>query len=74
MTTIDEPDYSEHIEKALSDAKEQGYTAVVVIGMHNDRKIGIHSSSNNIGMLHWMMNRGQFELNLTDRNSVEQSE
>lgn len=61
------------VENTLNAAKEQDYAAVLVIGMKEDRSLGVSASSDHIGNMHWLLSRAAFEVNIADHSSIKTS-
>lgn len=62
---------NEAVEKAFKDAKNADLTAVMIIGM-TDSGININSSVNNTAVMHWMLNKSIFDINVFERQPKEE--
>ena len=62
---------NEAVEKAFEDAKNADLTAVMIIGM-TDSGININSSVNNTAVMHWMLNKSIFDINVFERQPKEE--
>lgn len=62
---------NEAVEKAFEDAKNSDLTAVMIIGM-TDSGININSSVNNTAVMHWMLNKSIFDINVFERQPKEE--
>ena len=63
---------SEAIDKAFEDASKNNLSAVMIIGMTQDGGININSSLNNTAMMHWMLNKSIFDINVFERTPKEE--
>ena len=62
---------NEAVEKAFEDAKNADLTAVMIIGM-TESGININSSVNNTAVMHWMLNKSIFDINVFERQPKEE--
>lgn len=62
---------SEQIEKILDDSKAADLEAVMVIGLTKTGGLNIQSSLNNVALMHWMLNKSIFDINVYERQPAE---
>lgn len=65
---------SEAIDKAFKEAQDLNLEAVMIIGMTNTGGISINSSLNNVALMHWMLNKSIFDINVFERQPKVTSE
>lgn len=65
---------SEKVQETLAAISEENLQALVVIGVQDDGRIVIRSSENNVAVMHWMLNRAAFELNVFETNNKAPAE
>jgi hypothetical protein len=58
---------NEDINKVLDSAKEADYTGVIVLGLKEDSGVNINTSFNNLAVMHWVLNRSIFDLNVFEK-------
>ena len=66
--TTDKP-HSVTVSEVLDDIKSQELEMVVVVGLDKEGNASVTSSNNALPMVHWLLNRGLFEMNLFEKNS-----
>lgn len=64
---------TDQIEATLTKAQEEDLDAVMVVGVKKDGTMFLQSSVNNIAVMHWMLNKSVFEVNLYERNRPEEA-
>jgi hypothetical protein len=62
---------SEQIEKILDNVKAADLEAVMVIGLTKTGGLNIQSSLNNVALMHWMLNKSIFDINVYERQPAE---
>jgi hypothetical protein len=60
---------NENVTKIIDGLKDKELEAVLVVGLDKDNGMVIESSVNNVALMHWMLNRSIFDINLYDRNA-----
>jgi len=55
---------SEVIQNILDEAKDADYQAATVIGLTKEGGMTIKTSVNNVALLHWMLNKSIFDVNV----------
>jgi hypothetical protein len=63
---------TEAVEKTLADAKESDLESVMVIGLTKTGGLNIQSSLNNVALMHWMLNKSIFDINVYERQPPEE--
>lgn len=58
---------SEAIDKILDEAKEAELEHVMLIGLTKNGGLNIQSSLNNVALMHWMLNKSIFDINVFER-------
>lgn len=59
---------SEKITEAMDELLAQEPQAVVAIGLREDGSTIIRTSETNVAVMHWMLNKAIFELNVFETN------
>lgn len=59
---------TEQVKEVLKEAEEANLTAIVTVGIGEDGKVQLRSSANNVAVMHWLLNKGLFELNVFEMN------
>lgn len=57
------------IENILTESKDKGFDAVTVIGLTKEGGLDIKSSLNNVALMHWMLNKSIFQVNLFENSA-----
>jgi hypothetical protein len=60
---------SEAVQKILDDAKEADFEAATVIGLTKEGGMMVTTSVNNVAVLHWMLNKSIFDVNVFESNA-----
>ncbi|MFZ9078527.1 MAG: hypothetical protein ACO23H_08335 [Alphaproteobacteria bacterium] len=55
------------ISDILDEAKSADYTGIMVLGLNDKGGMTINSSMNNIALMHWMLNKSIFDINVFER-------
>lgn len=55
-------------EIKLEDAKKLKFQDVIIIGLNEENHLSVETTYDNIVMLHYIMNRALFELNVFEAN------
>jgi hypothetical protein len=55
------------ISDILDEAKSADYTGVMVLGLGENGSMSINTSMNNIALMHWMLNKSIFDINVFER-------
>ena len=58
---------SEAVEKVIKDAQDADLEAVMIIGLTKNGGLNIQSSLNNVALMHWMLNKSIFDINVFER-------
>lgn len=56
------------VTEVLEDLKSQDFQMVVVVGLDKSGNAAVTASNNALPMVHWLLNRGLFEMNLFEKN------
>lgn len=62
---------TDQIKDVITKAEEEDLDAIMVIGVKKDGGMFLQSSINNIAVMHWMLNKSVFEVNLYERNQPQ---
>ena len=65
---------SEAIDKAFEEAQKYDLEGVMILGLTNTGAVTINSSMNNVALMHWMLNKSVFDLNVFERTPKEEAE
>lgn len=57
------------IENILTESKDKDFDAVTVIGLTKGGGLDIKSSLNNVALMHWMLNKSIFQVNLFENSA-----
>ncbi len=55
------------ISDILDEAKGADYTGIMVLGLTENGGMSINSSLNNLAVMHWMLNKSIFDINVFER-------
>lgn len=62
----------EHVSKALGEITDDNPEVVIAVGIKEDGTTVIRSSTGNVAVLHWLLNKAVFELNMIEvANKIE---
>jgi hypothetical protein len=62
---------TKNISDILDEAKGADYTGIMVLGLTENGGMTINSSMNNIALMHWMLNKSIFDINVYERQPKE---
>lgn len=62
---------TEEVQNILKEVGEAELTALITIGVDQEGKIQLRSSANNVAVMHWLLNKGLFELNIYEMNQKQ---
>lgn len=65
---------TEQIEKILTEVGESELEALLTVGIDKEGKVQLRSSANNVAVMHWLLNKGLFELNVFEMNQKQAEE
>ena len=57
------------VSDVLEEVKKQDYDMVVIVGLDKQSETNVTASNNALHMVHWLLNRPEFEMNLFEKNS-----
>ena len=57
------------VSDVLEEVKKQEYEMVVIVGLDKQGETNVTASNNALPMVHWLLNRAEFEMNLFEKNS-----
>tara|TARA_R110000868_G_scaffold87740_3_gene245084 strand:- start:31 stop:264 length:234 start_codon:yes stop_codon:yes gene_type:complete len=63
---------TETVSTILDKAKASDFEAIMVLGLTKSGGMTINSSLNNIALMHWMLNKSIFDINLFERQKPEE--
>jgi hypothetical protein len=66
MTKLKKPQTKSDIK--LDEAKGRGFDDVIIFGIDKNNHLNIETTYDNLVMLHYFLNRAQFELNVFEAN------
>ena len=64
-TKTEEP---KSVSEILEEVKSQDYEMAVIVGLDKKGNVAVNATNNNLPMVHWMLNRAEFEMNLFEKN------
>lgn len=67
-TKTEEQPKAPAVSDVLEDLKSQDFEMVVVVGLDKAGNAAVTASNNALPMVHWLLNRGLFEMNLFEKN------
>ena len=56
------------VSNVLDEIKKKDYDMVVVVGLDKKGEAEVTASNNALPMVHWLLNRAEFEMNLLKNN------
>lgn len=62
---------TEEVQKVLTEVGESDLEALITVGIDKEGKVQLRSSANNVAVMHWLMNKGLFELNVFEMNQKQ---
>jgi|TARA_B110000908_G_scaffold63488_1_gene77195 hypothetical protein len=62
---------TEEVQSVLDEVGQSDLEAIITIGVEKDGKIQLRSSANNVAVMHWLLNKGLFELNIFEMNQKQ---
>lgn len=67
---------TEKVTQAIDELMEQEPQAIVAVGLREDGTAVIRTSESNVAVIHWLLNKAIFELNVFENNqkTVSQEE
>lgn len=65
---------TEEVQKVLKEVAETELNAVITVGIDDEGKVQLRSSANNVAVMHWLLNKGLFELNVFEMNQKQAEE
>lgn len=65
---------TEEVKKVLQEVGETELDALITVGISSDGKVQLRSSANNVAVMHWLLNKGLFELNVFEMNQKTEAE
>jgi len=72
-TNTNEQPTAPAVSDVLEDLKAQDFEMVVVVGLDKKGNAAVTASNNALPMVHWLLNRGLFEMNLFEKNQRQPS-
>jgi hypothetical protein len=63
---------TEEVQNVLKEVGETELTALITVGIDNAGKVQLRSSANNVAVMHWLLNKGLFELNVFEMNQKQE--
>lgn len=64
---------SDKVQNAIAEIGTENLQAVLSIGIKEDGTTVLRSSENNLAIMHWMLNKAVFELNVYEANLKQQA-
>ena len=65
---------TEEVQMILKEVAEMKLDAIITVGIDSDGKVQLRSSANNVAVMHWLLNKGLFELNVFEMNQKQAEE
>lgn len=65
---------SEKVTEALEQISAEAPKAIIAIGIKDDGTTVIRTSETNVAVMHWLMNKAIFELNVFEANQKNTAE
>lgn len=63
---------TEEVQNVLKEVSETELNAIITIGIDAEGKVQLRSSANNVAVMHWLLNKGLFELNVFEMNQKQE--
>ena len=65
---------TEAVQKCIDSAKEKDFEAIMIVGLDKNGTLMIESSVNNVALMHWMLNKSIFDINVFESNNKGKKE
>lgn len=62
---------TEEVQNIIKEVGEADLTTLITVGVDKEGKIQLRSSANNVAVMHWLLNKGLFELNVYEMNQKQ---
>ena len=65
---------TEAVQKCIDSAKDKDFEAIMIVGLDKNGTLMIESSVNNVALMHWMLNKSIFDINVFESNNKGKKE
>jgi len=65
---------AEAVQKCIDNAQDKDLEAIMIVGLDKNGGLMIESSVNNVALMHWMLNKSIFDINVFESSSKVKKE
>jgi hypothetical protein len=65
---------NEEVQKCIDTAQGKDLEAIMIVGLDKNGRLMIESSVNNVALMHWMLNKSIFDINVFESSSKVKKE
>ena len=65
---------AEAVQKCIDNAQDKDLEAIMIVGLDKNGGLMIESSVNNVALMHWMLNKSIFDINVYESNNKGKKE
>ena len=65
---------AEAVQKRIDNAQDKDLEAIMIVGLDKNGGLMIESSVNNVALMHWMLNKSIFDINVFESNNKGKKE
>jgi hypothetical protein len=65
---------AEAVQKCIDNAQDKDLEAIMIVGLDKNGGLMIESSVNNVALMHWMLNKSIFDINVFESNNKGKKE
>jgi len=65
---------TEAVQKCIDNAQDKDLEAIMIVGLDKNGGLMIESSVNNVALMHWMLNKSIFDINVFESNNKGKKE
>jgi hypothetical protein len=62
------------VQKCIDNAQDKDLEAIMIVGLDKNGGLMIESSVNNVALMHWMLNKSIFDINVFESNNKGKKE
>jgi len=60
---------NEAVKNIVDELADKDLEAILVVGLDSNGSLNIQSSVNNVALMHWMLNKSIFDINVYENNT-----
>ncbi len=65
---------SEEVQKCIDNVQDKDLEAIMIVGLDKNGGLMIESSVGNVALMHWMLNKSIFDINVFEANTKAKKE